>query len=150
MTYYGKPHGPAAAACLRLLGPEVDPSRVLMVGDSIEHDVAGANAAGIHSLFVAGGIHAAEVGLDSDGAGGLSADALGRPRLQPTAPARRTRRALSLGDDAVADGCVSLARGILSTSTMPACSQQPPRARGGDHGLGVRLSIRTGDGGWHG
>jgi ribonucleotide monophosphatase NagD (HAD superfamily) len=61
-----------------LLGPEVDPSRVLMVGDSIEHDVAGANAAGIHSLFVAGGIHAAEVGLDGDGDGGLSADALER------------------------------------------------------------------------
>ena len=78
VTYYGKPHGPAFAACLELLGPEVDPSRVLMVGDSIEHDVAGATAAGIHSLFVAGGIHAAEVGLDSDGAGGLSADALER------------------------------------------------------------------------
>ena len=50
-----------------------------MVGDSIEHDVAGANAAGIHSLFVAGGIHAAEVGLDGDAdGGGLSADALER------------------------------------------------------------------------
>ena len=49
-----------------------------MVGDSIEHDVAGANAAGIHSLFVAGGIHAAEVGLGADGDGGLSADALER------------------------------------------------------------------------
>ena len=43
---------------------------------------AGANAAGIHSLFVAGGIHAAEVGLGSEGdsedAGGLRADALER------------------------------------------------------------------------
>ena len=48
-----------------------------MVGDSIEHDVAGANAMGIHSLFVAGGIHAAEVGIGAGG-DGMSADALQR------------------------------------------------------------------------
>ena len=62
VTYYGKPHPPAFAACLELLGTEVDPSRVLMVGDSLAHDVAGANAAGIHSLFVTGGIHEEECG----------------------------------------------------------------------------------------
>ena len=33
-----------------------------MVGDSLAHDVAGANAAGIHSLFVTGGIHEEECG----------------------------------------------------------------------------------------
>ncbi|KAL7528873.1 hypothetical protein ACHAXR_002682 [Thalassiosira sp. AJA248-18] len=36
---------------------------VLHVGDSLEHDVAGANAAGIDSVFVLGGIHARELGL---------------------------------------------------------------------------------------
>lgn len=33
------------------------------VGDSLEHDIAGANAAGIDSIFVLGGIHAEELGL---------------------------------------------------------------------------------------
>ena len=70
VTYYGKPHAPAYAASLSLLG-QVDPSLVLMVGDSLEHDVAGANAAGIHSFFVTGGIHA-------DECGDMGADALER------------------------------------------------------------------------
>ena len=64
VTYYGKPHPPAFAACRRLLGDGVPPERVLHVGDSMAHDVAGANRAGIDSLFIAAGIHAAELGLD--------------------------------------------------------------------------------------
>ena len=63
VTYFGKPYAPAFTEALALLGPEVDPSRVLHVGDSLMHDVAGAEAAGIHSLFVAGGIHAQELGI---------------------------------------------------------------------------------------
>ena len=68
VTYFGKPHAPAFEAALRLLGDNVEPSRVLHVGDSLQHDVAGANAAGIHSLFVAGGIHADELGIMDAGA----------------------------------------------------------------------------------
>jgi hypothetical protein len=36
-------------------------SQVLAVGDSLEHDVAGAAAAGLDCAFIAGGIHADEV-----------------------------------------------------------------------------------------
>ncbi len=43
------------------------PSEVIAIGDSLEHDVAGAAAAGIDSLFVGGGIHAGELGISRDG-----------------------------------------------------------------------------------
>jgi ribonucleotide monophosphatase NagD (HAD superfamily) len=37
--------------------------QVLAIGDSLEHDIAGAAAFGIDSIFIAGGIHAAELGV---------------------------------------------------------------------------------------
>ena len=67
VIYFGKPHRPAFAAALELLGPDVCPSRVLHIGDSLLHDIAGANAAGIDSLFVAGGIHHEELGIPEAG-----------------------------------------------------------------------------------
>ena len=39
------------------------PEDVVAVGDSLEHDVAGANDAGVDSVFVCGGIHAKELGM---------------------------------------------------------------------------------------
>ena len=48
------------------------------VGDSLEHDVAGANAAGIASLFVGGGIHADELGLSGASPQLLTETALAR------------------------------------------------------------------------
>lgn len=39
--------------------------------DSIEHDIAGASAAGIDSLLIAGGIHAGELLGGEDGAAGV-------------------------------------------------------------------------------
>ncbi|KAH0462051.1 hypothetical protein IEQ34_009626 [Dendrobium chrysotoxum] len=33
------------------------------IGDSLHHDIKGANNAGIESVFITGGIHAAELGL---------------------------------------------------------------------------------------
>ena len=68
VIYFGKPYLPAFHEALELLGPSVDPSRVLHIGDSLLHDIAGANAAGIDSLFVAGGIHAQELGVAETGA----------------------------------------------------------------------------------
>lgn len=59
VTWFGKPHASHFAACLRELG--LDRARVAHVGDSLHHDVAGANAAGIDSIFVAGGIHGKEL-----------------------------------------------------------------------------------------
>ena len=51
---YGKPHRPVFEAVEKVLGA----GKILMVGDSFEHDVAGAQAAGWDSLLIRGGIHA--------------------------------------------------------------------------------------------
>jgi ribonucleotide monophosphatase NagD (HAD superfamily) len=37
---------------------------VAHVGDSLHHDVAGANATGIASVFVVGGVHREELGVE--------------------------------------------------------------------------------------
>jgi HAD superfamily hydrolase (TIGR01459 family) len=66
VMYAGKPHRPIyqeafaqiAAAC----GTGVPLARVLAIGDSVRTDLAGAAQAGIDCLFVAGGIHAEELG----------------------------------------------------------------------------------------
>jgi ribonucleotide monophosphatase NagD (HAD superfamily) len=44
-----------------------DVSDCIAVGDSLHHDINGANAAGIQSIFITGGIHATELGLDGFG-----------------------------------------------------------------------------------
>lgn len=57
VAFYGKPHLPifrAVEAALNLSG-----ARILMVGDSLEHDIAGAKAAGWDALLVTGGLLAA-------------------------------------------------------------------------------------------
>jgi HAD superfamily hydrolase (TIGR01459 family) len=56
VMYQGKPHAPVYARALSMLG-NPDPRRVLCVGDSLRTDIAGANAAGLDSLLLAGGIH---------------------------------------------------------------------------------------------
>lgn len=61
VVFYGKPH----RAIFDVLFDQIaasDPARVLMVGDSPEHDIAGAAAAGWDSLFIAGGLHADATG----------------------------------------------------------------------------------------
>jgi HAD superfamily hydrolase (TIGR01459 family) len=66
--YAGKPHRPIYEAALalgaKLRGQAVELSRVLAIGDAMRTDIAGAAAFGIHSLLVARGIHAAELGLE--------------------------------------------------------------------------------------
>ncbi len=62
VRWHGKPDPSVYRNCLELLGCR-DHSRVLAVGDSLRTDIAGAAAAGIDSLFVIGGIHAADFGL---------------------------------------------------------------------------------------
>ncbi|MEM1431258.1 MAG: TIGR01459 family HAD-type hydrolase [Pseudomonadota bacterium] len=56
VVFYGKPHGPVFDAVAAALGT----TSLLMVGDSLEHDIAGAAAAGWDSAFVRGGLHAAD------------------------------------------------------------------------------------------
>ena len=65
VRWHGKPHPSVYDSCLGLLGI-TDRRRLLAIGDSLRTDIAGAAGAGIDSLFIAGGIHAAE--FSSDGA----------------------------------------------------------------------------------
>lgn len=62
VTYYGKPHARHFQTCIDLMG--IDPSKIIHVGDSLHHDIQGANNAGVDSVFVANGVHAHELGLD--------------------------------------------------------------------------------------
>ncbi|MDX8355216.1 TIGR01459 family HAD-type hydrolase [Cognatiyoonia sp. IB215182] len=56
VVFYGKPFGAVFQAMARAL--DVAPARILMVGDSLEHDIAGGHAAGWATAFVEGGLHA--------------------------------------------------------------------------------------------
>ncbi|WP_100964186.1 TIGR01459 family HAD-type hydrolase [Bosea sp. FBZP-16] len=62
VAWAGKPHRPAydlalAAAREARGGRDVDPDRVLVIGDAVRTDLAGAKMMGFDSLFIAGGIH---------------------------------------------------------------------------------------------
>lgn len=61
VNYRGKPDPAIYDVCLDLLEIR-DRSRIAAVGDALHTDIAGANAAGIESIFVTGGIHAEELG----------------------------------------------------------------------------------------
>ncbi len=56
VAYVGKPHAPIFAAALDRLD-DPDPRRVLMIGDSLDHDIAGARAAGMLTLLLSAGVH---------------------------------------------------------------------------------------------
>jgi HAD superfamily hydrolase (TIGR01459 family) len=62
VAWHGKPFAPVFDAMLRMLG---DPprARVVMIGDGIHTDIAGAANAGIDAVMVCGGIHAAALGI---------------------------------------------------------------------------------------
>lgn len=55
VTWIGKPFPGIYAAALEILG-DPDPDRVVCVGDSIEHDIAGGQGAGLATALVATGI----------------------------------------------------------------------------------------------
>lgn len=61
----GKPHGPiyelALALGAQLLDRPLARDRVLAIGDGLATDVRGANVQGLDVLFIAGGIHGAEI-----------------------------------------------------------------------------------------
>lgn len=54
--YVGKPHAAIYGACLDALDG-LDAAEVVAIGDSMEHDIKGANGAGIASCFLTDGIH---------------------------------------------------------------------------------------------
>jgi HAD superfamily hydrolase (TIGR01459 family) len=59
--WHGKPHREVYETCFALY-PEA--RRILGIGDSLHHDIAGAAAVGIDSLFIAAGIHAPALGIE--------------------------------------------------------------------------------------
>jgi HAD superfamily hydrolase (TIGR01459 family) len=63
VRWHGKPYPSVYDSCLGLLGI-ADRRRILAIGDSLRTDIAGAERAGIDSLLIAGGVHAAEFGGD--------------------------------------------------------------------------------------
>jgi HAD superfamily hydrolase (TIGR01459 family) len=62
---YGKPHEPIYRLAMARLG-HPPKSRVIAIGDGLPTDVAGAQAFGVDSAWVAGGIHAADLGPTPD------------------------------------------------------------------------------------
>lgn len=68
VTYFGKPQAHFFNHCVDTL--QIEKHRILHVGDSLTHDIKGANGAGIDSVFVANGVHAKELDLSTqDGRG---------------------------------------------------------------------------------
>jgi HAD superfamily hydrolase (TIGR01459 family) len=71
VRYVGKPHPEVYRDCMAALGG-LRPERIVAVGDSFEHDIAGAAGAGLASVLVTGGIHAEALAPGAAG-GGLAA-----------------------------------------------------------------------------
>lgn len=65
VRYHGKPGAGIYALGFAQMGA-VDRHRVLMVGDNLATDVQGARVIGIDALWIAGGLHAEEIGLAPD------------------------------------------------------------------------------------
>ncbi|XVF84262.1 hypothetical protein PTKIN_Ptkin17bG0019100 [Pterospermum kingtungense] len=65
VKWMGKPDKIIYESAMAMVG--VDASDSIAVGDSLHHDIKGANAAGIQSAFITGGIHATELGLNTFG-----------------------------------------------------------------------------------
>ena len=65
VLWYGKPHAPVFQAVMRWR-PELPPDRFLVVGDSLEHDIAGGQNVGFKTALVRGGIHANDFPDDGD------------------------------------------------------------------------------------
>jgi HAD superfamily hydrolase (TIGR01459 family) len=69
--YVGKPHPGIYAFCRELLG-SIDAQRVLAIGDSPAHDIAGACGAGFDTALVMGGVHRADFAATDDDASRLA------------------------------------------------------------------------------
>lgn len=61
VRWHGKPHRPIYESCLRALG--LPASRVVAVGDSVDHDIVGAATVNIATAMIGGGIHASALGI---------------------------------------------------------------------------------------
>lgn len=95
VVYAGKPYRPIYDAALAKANhlddwPAPDRMRIVAIGDAIRTDIAGARAAGIPSILVARGIHAAELGLTAEhhGLGDMAEWLSGQP-VRPDAVIER-------------------------------------------------------------
>ena len=77
VVFYGKPHRPIFEALESALGTK----RLLMVGDSLEHDIAGGKGAGWHAALIQNGLYAAEFAAENSDA------TLARLMAEKSAPA---------------------------------------------------------------
>lgn len=84
VTYVGKPSPMIYRACLAHL-PDVPPERILAVGDSLAHDVAGAKGFGLDACLVTSGIHrdAFAAADDAEQAAAVAAELGGRHGAVP-------------------------------------------------------------------
>ena len=92
--YFGKPHPPVYDLARRRLARirAVDDSRILCIGDGILTDIQGGIGEGLDTLFVTGGLAAAEMGPDVEAPDpDRLAAFLERAQLSPTAAIGRLR-----------------------------------------------------------
>ena len=85
--YFGKPHPPIydlARRRLAALGKSVPDGRILAIGDGIHTDIAGAMGEDIDSLFITGGLAAAETKTTSDPDPQALSDYLEKEMMAPT------------------------------------------------------------------
>lgn len=89
VVYYGKPYAPIYEASLRLAAEIAGRQilRPLAIGDGADTDIKGANRMGMDALFVADGVHAAQLGE-------LTAEGLAQLFAVPEAHPRGAMRAL--------------------------------------------------------
>lgn len=92
--YFGKPHPPVYDLARRRLAKirPVDDARILCIGDGIGTDILGGIGEGLDTLFVTGGLAAAEMGPDVENPDPERLAAfLERAQLTPTAAIGRLR-----------------------------------------------------------
>jgi ribonucleotide monophosphatase NagD (HAD superfamily) len=70
--YVGKPHPVMFAAALKQLG-DPEPGRVLVIGDSLDHDIEGGQRAGMLTVLVTSGVHAKALANAGDMAAAIRA-----------------------------------------------------------------------------
>jgi HAD superfamily hydrolase (TIGR01459 family) len=89
VVYYGKPHRPiyetVLALAAQIAGRKI--TAPLAIGDGADTDLKGANAMGIDALFIAQGVHAAQLG-------DLTADGIAQLFAVPGVHAKAAMRAL--------------------------------------------------------
>lgn len=89
--YFGKPHPPIYDLARRLLNLR-EGARILVIGDGIRTDIAGAVGEGLDSIFITGGLAAEELGADVENPDpALLADWLAVAQLDPTFAMGRLR-----------------------------------------------------------